>query len=376
MVTPFDPEKLNRLLGEAGVALALVNTRHNVRYLLGGHFYHFHANSSRMGLSQYLPLLGIPRDRVPESFYVGRAEERAQIDSCGGIWVPEFVEALRGTTTAALGAIDAIRRLGLRNERIGVEMPFLPADVYLTLKEGLPGASFVDITPAMDSLRTVKSEDELKIIRRVYSNTADAIHETFAASRRGQTTAEIASRVELEMTARNVTFLFALVCAGPGFLRAPSSVRWENGRILHIDAGGTERDYIADICRMGCIGEPPALARELHAACLEVQNHVRSLVRRGASCRSLMAEGQKASQAYSFSEYARFVIHGIGMVPYEQPLFTGPVDQVLESGMVLSIETDFLHPEVGHVKIEDAVAVTDSGCEGLGDRGREWQIVG
>ena len=43
--------------------------------------------------------------------------------------------------------------------------------------------------------------------------------------------------------------------------------------------------------------------------------------------------------------------------------------------MILSIETDFVHPEVGHVKIEDAVVVTDTGCEGLGDLGREWHLV-
>jgi Xaa-Pro aminopeptidase len=27
------------------------------------------------------------------------------------------------------------------------------------------------------------------------------------------------------------------------------------------------------------------------------------------------------------------------------------------------------------VKIEDAVAVTDTGCEGLGDLGRDWHVV-
>lgn len=47
----------------------------------------------------------------------------------------------------------------------------------------------------------------------------------------------------------------------------------------------------------------------------------------------------------------------------------------LEAGNVLSIETEFIHPEVGHVKIEDAVTVTKSGCEGLGDLGREWHVV-
>jgi hypothetical protein len=50
----------------------LAHTRHNVRYLTGGYYYHFHANSTRMGRSQYLPFVGIPRARVQEAFYVER----------------------------------------------------------------------------------------------------------------------------------------------------------------------------------------------------------------------------------------------------------------------------------------------------------------
>jgi Xaa-Pro aminopeptidase len=40
--------------------------------------------------------------------------------------------------------------------------------------------------------------------------------------------------------------------------------------------------------------------------------------------------------------------------------------------MVLSIETSVKHPEVGFVKLEDTVVVTDAGWEAFGDWGRDW----
>ncbi len=43
--------------------------------------------------------------------------------------------------------------------------------------------------------------------------------------------------------------------------------------------------------------------------------------------------------------------------------------------MVLSIETDFEHAEVGRVKIEATVVVSPNGSEGLGDFGRQWTFV-
>jgi Xaa-Pro aminopeptidase len=92
-------------------------------------------------------------------------------------------------------------------------------------------------------------------------------------------------------------------------------------------------------------------------------------------CKELLLEGERALRGHRLPSHGRFVAHGIGMVSHEQPEITPTNARPLEAGMVLSIETEFIHPEVGHVKIEDAVAVTGSGCEGLGDRGREWQIV-
>jgi Xaa-Pro aminopeptidase len=113
----------------------------------------------------------------------------------------------------------------------------------------------------------------------------------------------------------------------------------------------------------------------LHAACIEVQGRVRRMVRPGVPCRELLAEGERAVREHRFAPHGRFVVHGIGMVSHEQPQISATNTRPLEAGMVLSIETDFIHPEVGHVKIEDAVAVTDRGCEGLGDLGRDWHVV-
>jgi Xaa-Pro aminopeptidase len=177
------------------------------------------------------------------------------------------------------------------------------------------------------------------------------------------------------MANRGLTFLWAFTCAGPGTLRAPSGARWERDRVLHIDAGGEDRDFLADICRMGCLGDPSPLARDLLNACLEVQGRARKIVRAGLPCSELLREGERAVREHRFGPYGRFVAHGIGMVSHEQPNITPTNPRPLEAGMVLSIETEFIHPEVGHVKIEDAVAVTEMGCEGLGDLGREWQVV-
>ena len=373
MLVPFDAKKLDALMEEAGLALLLANTRHNVRYLTGGYYFHFHAQATRIGRSQYLPFVGLPRQRLEEAFYIGRPDEYGQIEA-EGLWVSHRPGASRGTVSAAEAAAQSVRELGLAEATIGLELPFLPADAFLALQRALPRARIVDATPVLDGLRAVKTPKELALLRTVYDRTAEAIQAAFAAATPGTTTAAIADQVRQEMACRGLTFLWAFTCAGPGTLRAPSGARWERGRVLHIDAGGEDRDYLADICRMGCLGEPSPLARDLHAACLEIQGRVRKLIGPGVPCAELLREGERAVREHRFAAYGRFVAHGIGMVSHEQPIITAGNPRPLEAGMVLSVETEFIHPEVGHVKIEDAVAVTGTGCEGLGDLGREWHL--
>jgi Xaa-Pro aminopeptidase len=43
--------------------------------------------------------------------------------------------------------------------------------------------------------------------------------------------------------------------------------------------------------------------------------------------------------------------------------------------MVISIETTMKNPDVGFVKLEDTVVVTDDGWDAYGDAGRGWNTA-
>ena len=69
----------------------------------------------------------------------------------------------------------------------------------------------------------------------------------------------------------------------------------------------------------------------------------------------------------------------MGLVAHESPRYTyarEDMDQPMEAGMVLSIETTIHHPSRGFIKLEDTVAVTATGWEGYGDKARGWNRGG
>ena len=330
-----------------------------------------------MGSNQYLAFVGVPRGRVADAFYIGASGEKMGLDVLP-LWIGQRnLEAGDASSSAAAAAMLATS-LDMVHGTIGVEMPFLPASTLAALQTGLPGTTFVDATDLLHELRAIKTNAEIAILREVSDRVATAIQAGFHAGYDGVPTCELAAIVEKEMGTHGVTFLWAFTNAGPGYLRAPSETRWEHGRMLHLDCGGEEQDYLADICRMGALGEPSALGRELTDACLEIQGSVRRQLRAGMTYGDINAAAQDALQSNSHAKIGRIVAHGIGMVSHEQPMINRPdqAGRTLQNGHVLSLETEFLHPEVGHVKIEDTIAITANGAEGLGDIGRELQVIG
>lgn len=376
-MVPFDRAKLQHLMDEAGMDLLLASSRHNVRYLTGGYVYHFHERGQRMGSSQYLAFAGVPRGRIDDAFYIGASGEKMGLEVLP-LWIGHRNLDAGDVASSAAAATTMAKSLGGAGGTIGVEMPFLPASAFNALQSGLPGATFLDATDLLHELRAIKTDAEIAILREVSDRVATAIQAGFRAGHDGVRTRELAATVEKEMGARGVTFLWAFTNAGPGYLRAPSETRWERGHLLHLDCGGEEHDYLADICRMGALGAPPALGRELTDACLEIQGIVRRQLRAGMTYGEVNAAADDALRSSSHATIGRIVAHGIGMVSHEQPMINRPEQsgRTLQNGHILSLETEFLHPEVGHVKIEDTIAITPNGAQGLGDIGRELQVIG
>jgi Xaa-Pro aminopeptidase len=136
---------------------------------------------------------------------------------------------------------------------------------------------------------------------------------------------------------------------------------------------------------MAIQGEPDSELVDLLAAVDEIQMAARKPVKAGARGSDIYLSADEVLSKSSHGNSLEFVAHGMGLVSHEIPHLSNqaPVpypasdaDLPLVSGMVLSIETTILHPRRGFIKLEDTVAVTDTGWEAFGDRGRGWNPGG
>jgi Xaa-Pro aminopeptidase len=375
MELPFDGERLDQLMSEAGVDVVLATTRHATRYLLGGYRYHFYADVDPMGRSRYLSVVGYPRSRPDGAFFVGLPGETPQLDR-EGIWVPDVRATARSSVEAAAVAADAITSLGLGGGTIAVEMPFLPADAYGELSRRLAHATLVDAVPILEDLRAIKRPGELALLREASDRIVESMQAVIGAAEPGVTTREIAQRLRAEEVARNLGFDYCLAATARSFYRAPGDDRWDAGTTISLDSGGNREGYIGDLARMAVMGEPDAAMRELLAEIDAVQMAARAPIRDGADGAEIFATAQRELARMPHRDQTVFEAHGMGVVHHEAPHIEAGASVPLAAGMVLSIETTLKNPEVGFVKLEDTVVVTETGWDAYGDGARGWNVAG
>lgn len=381
---PFDAARLDRLMDAAGIDVVIATSKHNVQYLLGGHRAAFFDYMDATGVSRYLPVLVYPRGQPERAAYFGHRLEKFQRE-VAPMWTPEAQTTTSGSVDAMQKAVDHIRRTGIARRRIAVEFGFLPYDAASVLREAFPDAQWVDALFVLERQRAKKSAQELKMLKYASEAVIDSMRAVIAAARPGITKVEVVEALRREETSRGLTFEYCLITAGTSFNRAASDQRWERGDILSLDSGGNYKGYIGDVCRMAIQGEPDAELEDLLAEIEQIQRAGMRPIRAGVLGREIYAAAEPLVHKSKHHNHMEFLAHGMGLVSHEAPRLTdrGPVPyaneyaaEPLEAGMVISVETTLMHPTRGFIKLEDTVAVTDSGHEIYGAGARGWNRAG
>lgn len=380
---PFDTALLDRLMEAAGFDLLLVTSKHNVQYLMGGYRFFMFDYMDATGLSRYLPIVIYARAKPELTAYVGNPNEAFERD-LSSLWPAHLHLRARGSVDAMRLALGHIAAAGLDTAAIGIEAAFLPADTMAVLQAGLPGARIADCVEVLEEARGIKTRAELDRLRIASEGVVEAMLATFAQVEPGQTKHDIVEILRREEVARGLNFEYCLITTGRDMNRAPSDQRIAAGDILSLDSGGNYRGYIGDLCRMAILGQPGAELEDALASVEAVQQAARKPIRAGAQGEAIF-EAVAALLSRPREGHMDFIAHGMGLISHEAPrlLADGPIpypathrNRPLQAGMVLSIETTLRHPRLGFIKLEDTVAVTETGCEGFGDAGRGWNRAG
>jgi Xaa-Pro aminopeptidase len=281
--------------------------------------------------------------------------------------------------------------------RMGITEAVAPGTFPLELGDRLRAAG-VDLTAdhrLFEARRRAKNADELAGIARA-QRAAEAGMGAAAALLReakpddGQlladgepiTSERLKAAIDDALGAHPVSCEEPIVACGPqaaaGHDRGSGPVSPGIPVVIDLWPQDRESASFADMTRTFVVGEPSGEIRDWHALCREALDRAVAAIRPGVTGREVFevvcgyfaehgqptqlskAPGETLEEGFNHS-----LGHGVGLDVHEAPSLGRTRGEELVAGDVLAVEPGLYRPDVGGVRLEDLVLVTETGAETL-----------
>jgi len=231
---------------------------------------------------------------------------------------------------------------------------------------------------AIDRCRRVKSAAELALLRRANEATKAAIAAVAPLAEVGMREAEFADLIRAAQRAAGLEGVWVLALFGPNAAYphgTPEGRTLADGDLILVDTGGFLHGYASDITRTWAFPDPSVVDDERRRAWTVVhaaQTAALAAMQPGVRCARVDAAAREVIAAAGFDpDYGQFTHrlgHGIGMEVHEAPYLVRDSDQRLEVGNTMSNEPGLYLPGEFGIRLEDIVAIGETGPEVFGPR--------
>lgn len=219
--------------------------------------------------------------------------------------------------------------------------------------------------------RMRKDADELRVIREAVQLGASVYETTLPSIHPGVKESEVAGRLEFaarEAGAEGMSF-DTIVAAGKRSAlphgRASSQAIPKRGFVV-VDSGVVLRGYCSDMTRTVHVGAVSREERGWYEAVLAAQLAGIAAVRSGATAGEVDHAARDVLRKAKLDKFfTHSTGHGVGLEIHEPPRLGKQQEDLLEAGMVITIEPGIYVPGKGGIRIEDMVVVTTNGCQVL-----------
>ncbi|ADV67465.1 M24 family metallopeptidase [Deinococcus maricopensis] len=265
----------------------------------------------------------------------------------------------------------------VRGLRVGFEADALTVAALDDLRRFWPDATLVPTTGILETLRLIKTPDEIERIRQAQRIADEAFAAVRPLIRAGAVERDIEFAIEGEMRKRGARgWAHGFIVAGGERGALPhghaSDRVLQDGELVTVDIGAVYDGYVSDMTRTVRVGEVSAELRRIYHAVLEAEEAAIRAVRPGVRAADLDTLARDILTGHGLGEaFAHSLGHGVGLAVHEGPSLRGTSDDVLEPGMVITIEPGAYLPGLGGVRIEDLVLVTEDGYEVLSTSPKE-----
>jgi Xaa-Pro aminopeptidase len=279
-----------------------------------------------------------------------------------GIAVASFRDIVRKALSGR-----PLRKLGL------VGYAVMPLPVYMSLERDLPGVELVKADHALVSLRQVKSENEIALMRKAFRISEGAIEAILGEMKPGMTELQVIGIAQREIYRHGAEYEgHALYCfagsATSNAISRPTHRKLRKHEVIQLNIGARVGGYSSSVGLPCSFGKLPERKERLVEFGLEAHAKTMDLVRAGKPAADVVREYEEFVTRCGFRQHMLYgPCHGIGMMEVEPPWMESVSTYELQKNMTFQVDTFFYDRDFG-LRWENGVRVTQTGVEKLSDR--------
>ncbi len=253
----------------------------------------------------------------------------------------------------------------LAGKKLGFESGGITYGMFASMRDivvDLPETDRPQLVPTegvVEALRAIKEPDELVSLQKAV-DLGDAAFEYVAERLQpGWTEKQVAWEIEKyarEHGAEGLSFP-TIVAAGPWGAMPHAQPRdhvIKEGDGVVIDMGVSLDGYMSDLTRTVAVGKADAEFKKIYDIVLAAQLTAEELVRTGMTGGDAHNLAAKVIEEAGYGDkFGHGLGHGVGLQVHESPRVGGTSGDVLEDGMVITVEPGIYLPGWGGIRIED-----------------------
>jgi len=286
------------------------------------------------------------------------------------------------------------------NKKIGIELDILTAEQFSKFKLIFFGYEFVNISPMVLEQRKRKDASEIEKIKEA-CEAMDMGHKAVLSTlKEGCTELELAAAVENAHRLAGHEGIFFIrqpdffmsrgpISSGPNLFKisgavytitgvglspsvpaGPSRRSISEGDLVIVDIPTLVDGYHADQTRSYILGKANKQIETMYSHLKEIADYLIQAIKPGLKCSEIdkmaIEKSKELKVTDTFLNFgkgrkSRMIGHGIGLELNEPPILSLYDDSEVSDGYVVALDMHMMDENVGVVKLEDMILITDNG---------------
>jgi Xaa-Pro dipeptidase len=274
------------------------------------------------------------------------------------------------------------KQLGESRHSLGIEKDQLTVSRFEQLQETIGAQSYHDIGPILQRMRVKKTSEEIVRMKHAIHLIEEVLRQGLTRVQVGVTEIELVSELEylMKKIGADGPSFETMVLSGPNTALPHGSAgqrKIQNGDLLMFDMGVFANGYASDITRTFAIGDISKELSNIYNTVLSANLQGIQSIRPGITLASIDNAARNVVNLAGYGpQFMHRLGHGLGMDVHEYPSVHGNNMDLVQAGMVFTIEPGIYVSGLGGVRIEDDIVVTEDGVEVLTSFPKELTIIG